>query len=108
MKIEYGSKYKNSLKNIKKRHKESNTLEMVLNHIRQCIDFNELSRSPISQMYEYEALKYELNGYHSFNLNKNGGKIRLIFSTDNHQTIILEFISIKTNMVDDTKETNND
>lgn len=94
MKIEYGSKYKNSLKSIKKRHKESNTLEMVLNHIRQCIDFNELSRSPISQMYEYEALKYELNGYHSFNLNKNGGKIRLIFSTDNYQTIILEFISI--------------
>lgn len=93
--IEYGSKYKNSLKNIKKRHKESDTLEMVLNHIRQCMDFNELKTSAISQMYEYEALKYELNGYHSFNLNKKGGKIRLIFSTDNNQTITLEYISVE-------------
>ena len=94
MKIEYGNKYKNSLKSIKRRHKESNTLEKVLNHIRQCIDFNELIRNPISLMYEYEALKYELNGYHSFNLNRNGGKIRLIFSTDNQQLVTLEFLSV--------------
>lgn len=93
MKIEYGNRYKNSLKAIKNKHKEYKTLEMVTNHIRQCIDFNELNRNPISLMYGYEPLKYELNGYYSFNLNKKGGKIRLIFSTDNLQLIVLEFIS---------------
>lgn len=94
MKIDYGIKYKNSLKNIKNRHKEKETLDMVLNHIKQCNNFQELNSNPISLMFGYEPLKYDLNGYYSFNLNKNGGKIRLIFSLSNDY-IILEYISIE-------------
>ena len=68
-------------------------LEKIINHIKQCGDFIELSRNPISLMYGFEPLKYELNGYYSFNLNKNGGKIRLLFSTKSTDEIILEYIS---------------
>lgn len=93
--IEYGEKYKNSLKNIENRHKEKKTLDMILNHIKQCSDFKDLKTNPISMMFEYEPLKYELNGYHSFNLNKNGGKIRLIFSVKCNDVLTLEYISVE-------------
>lgn len=95
MKIEYGEKYKNSIKNIKNRHKEKKTLDMIMNHIKQCTDFQDLKTNPISMMFEYEPLKYELNGYHSFNLNKNGGKIRLIFSVESNELLTLEYVSVE-------------
>lgn len=94
MKIEYGYLYKNSEKNIKRHYDEQNTLDMIKNHIKQCVNFNELKNNPISIMYGYEQLKYELNKYHSFNLCKKGGKIRLIFSIDESlNQICLEYIS---------------
>lgn len=95
MKIVYGELYKNSKKNIKKHYSEQDTLDMIINHIKQCINFDELKNNPISIMYGYEQLKYELNNYYSFNLCKKGGKIRLIFSVDESlNQISLEFISI--------------
>ena len=93
MKIEYGIKFKNSIKSIKNKHNVKSTLDMIVNHIKQCNTFQELISNPISLMYGYEPLKYELNGYYSFNLNKNGGKTRLIFSLLNDY-IILEYISV--------------
>ena len=94
MNIDYGTKYKNSVKSIKNRHSEKKTLNLIINHIKQCDDFQELIRNPISLMFGYESLKYELNGYHSFNLNKNGGKIRLLFSVQGNH-VILEYVSIE-------------
>jgi Txe/YoeB family toxin of Txe-Axe toxin-antitoxin module len=94
LKIEYGEKYKNSNKNIKNRYNEKKTLDMIINHIKQCTDFPSLSINPISLMYGFEPLKHELNGYYSFNLNKNGGKIRLIVSPSGEEILKLEYISI--------------
>lgn len=39
-------------------------------------------------MYGYEALKGDLNGYYSFNLCKNRGKIRLIFTVNRKENEI--------------------
>ena len=91
--IEHGEKFQNSLKKIKKKHSELLMYEKVKNHMKRCNDFLEFSRSPISIMYGFEPLKYELNGYYSCNLNKNGGTVRLIFSTDGNKLITLEFVS---------------
>ena len=45
-------------------------------------------------MYGLERLKYKLHDFYSFNLNKNGGKIRLICSIlDKENTAVLEYIS---------------
>lgn len=93
MKIEHGDKFKNSFKRLKNKHFELSVYEKILNHMHRCLDFNEFSKSPISFIYGYEALKYELNGYHSCNLNKNGGTVRLIFSTDGNELITLEYVS---------------
>lgn len=95
MKIIHGELYKNSKKSLKKHYNEQDTLDMIINHIKQCIDFNELKNNPISIMYGYEQLKHKLNNYHSFNLCKKGGKIRLIFSVNEIlNQICLEYISI--------------
>ncbi len=93
MKINYGEKFKNSLKKIKKKHDELFTYEKIVNHIKQCNDFSDLSIHPISYVYGFEQLKHEYNGYYSFNLNKNGGTDRLIFSLCDNKSIILEYIS---------------
>lgn len=96
MKINYGAHYKNSEKNIKRKYKEQEMLLKIKNHIKQCTNVQELISSPISIMYGYEDLKYELSGYSSFNLCKNGGKVRLIFTADKElQEIILEYVSVE-------------
>ena len=93
MYIEYGNLYKKSEKHIQKHYKELKTLDMIKNHIRQCSSFHEMKKNPISNMYGFEALKYELNGYYSFNLNRNRGVIRLILSIrDKENVAVLEYI----------------
>jgi hypothetical protein len=55
-------------------------------------------------MYGFEPLKYELNGFYSFNLAKNSGLIRLIIKPDDsNNSIYLVFISYK-HYEDFTKE----
>lgn len=56
--------FKNEQKKLKKHYKEQRNLELILNHIKICQSFQELSTSPISYMYGFEALKYELSGYY--------------------------------------------
>ena len=92
--IEYGKQYKSSEKKIKRQYNEICILDKIKTHIKQCNNYIELKDHPISKIYGYEPLKYELNGYYSFNLCKNGGKIRLIFSIDeNNNIVVLEYIS---------------
>ena len=95
MNIDYGLHYKKSEKNIKKKYLQQHTLEMIKNHIKQCNSFHELLNHPISIMYGFEALKYELSGYYSFNLCKNRRTVRLIVSINiaNNQ-VCLEYISV--------------
>ncbi len=96
MQITYGNLYRSSEKNIKRRFKEQDTLNKIKNHIKQSSNFIELKSNPISIMYGFEQLKYELNDYYSFNLCKNGGKIRLIFSIDiSLNQVSLEYISVE-------------
>ena len=80
--------------NIKNKYKEKEMLNMILNHIKQCDNYESLCNNPISIMFGYELLKHELNGYCSFNLNRNKGKDRLIFSAISKSCIRLEYISI--------------
>ncbi len=70
---------------------------MILTHIKQCRDYNELKNSPVSKMFHFEELKHGMNGYCSFNLCKGrGGVIRLICVFDrSSQTIKIEFISMR-------------
>ena len=94
MKIEHNDRFKNSLKKIKKKFNELDMYEKIVNHMLRCNDFNEFKKNPISRMYGFEQLKYDLNCYYSCNLNKNGGTDRLIFSTDDDKLITLEYVSI--------------
>ena len=94
MNIDYGEHYKKSEKNIKKKYSEQRTLEMIKTHIKQCNNFPELEKHPISIIYGFEPLKYELAGYYSFNLCKNGGTVRLIVSiNESSNQVCLEYIS---------------
>ena len=102
MNIDHGNKYKNSEKKLKKHYDEKNKLDKIIAHIKMNKCFEELKKNPVSIIYEYEALKHELNGYHSFNLCKKGGVIRLVFSVNiNTNTIVLEFVTM--NHYDDFK-----
>jgi len=95
LKIIYNIGYKNSLKNLKKRHDEKRALEKIINHIENTKDKKELEENPISYIYNYEQLKYDLKDKYSFNLNKNRGKVRLIFEYTDNNTITLLYISIE-------------
>ena len=94
MNIDYGEHYKKSEKSIKKKYEEQRTLDMIKTHIKQCKSFTELEIHPFSIMYGFEPLKYELAGYYSFNLCKNRGTVRLIFSvSESSNQVCLEYIS---------------
>ena len=86
---------KREVKKIKKYNYEKGRLNMILNHIKLCETYNDLSLNPISKMYGFEKLKYKLQGFVSFNLCKNGGMIRLICSVDiSNNTVKIEKISM--------------
>lgn len=88
--------FKQEEKKIKKHYEEQKMLDKIINHIKQCQNYDELKNSPISKMYGFEHLKYELNDYYGFNLCKQGGVIRLICSIDKeNNSVKLEFISKK-------------
>ena len=48
-------------------------------------------------MYHFERLKYNMNPYYSFNLNKHSGVIRLIIKPNNDNEIELFLITISFN-----------
>ncbi len=96
------SNFKNQEKKLRKNSKELENLEKVLIHIKQCESFDILKTSPISYLYGFEAKREDLAGFYGFNLEKNGGSIRLICSFDVDNNICrLEFISL--NHYDDFK-----
>lgn len=97
--ITTSERYNHSLKKIKKKYQELCNLNIIINHISNCSNADILKMHPYSMMYGFERLKY-YNDYYSFNINKNGGKCRLLFRIENEQ-VILEYIS--TNHYEDFK-----
>ena len=77
--------FKRQEKKLKNRHKELIEFEKVIRHIRNCKTFQDLT------------------GYYSFNLCKNSGKIRLIFSI-NEELNIIRLVFISTNHYEDFKK----
>lgn len=96
-------KFKGEEKKLKKHHGEQETLEKILQHIKQCQSYEELRNNPISMMYGFEKLKHEMSGYYSFNLCKRGGTKRLLFKIDKENNVAkLEYIT--TNHYEDFKQ----
>ena len=95
MQIIYTKSYDRCLKKLKKHNNEYNNLDKIIKIIRTAKNFNELKQIPILKKYNFERLKYQYNEFYSLNLNRNGGKIRLIIkpNKDNVVEIFLVFIS---------------
>lgn len=96
------SDFKNENKKLKKHYEEQATFEKILLHIKQSKSYEELRDNPVSKLYGFEALKYELNGYYGFNLCVNGGVIRLICKIDKERKIV-KLIYISLNHYEDFK-----
>ena len=87
--------FKNEPKKLKRYHEEQATLEKILVLIKESTSFDSLEANPLSIMYGFEPLKYELSGFYSFNLCKNGGCIRLILLVNTEEKIVsLEYITM--------------
>ena len=78
VKIKYTKSYDNTFKRLKRFHKELMNLEKIISIIKNSSDIKEVLKNPLLKMYGLEQLKYELNEFYAFNLEKNGGRKRLI------------------------------
>lgn len=76
--IKYTKSYDRTLKKLKKYHHELAHLEKIISLIKNSNNVYELESNPLAKMYHLERLKYQFNQFHSFNLSKSGGTIRLI------------------------------
>ena len=74
----YTKSYDRTLKKLNKYQKERQILVSILDFIRNSENIQSIKTSGLALMYEFEQLKHNFNKYHSFNLSKNGGVIRLI------------------------------
>lgn len=95
MNIEYTKSYDNTLKKIKKHRKEYKNLEDIKLKITNHNSFQDLCNNPImTTIYNFKRLKYKNNEFWSFNLEKNGGVIRLIVKpAKDNKTLIFVYIS---------------
>lgn len=91
MQVLYTKSYDNTIKGLKKRYKEQSELNDILDLINNSTDFAELKENPISKLYDFEPLKYELNEFYSFKINKK--VIRLIVKPINNNLLELSYIS---------------
>ncbi|MCM1053134.1 MAG: hypothetical protein NC483_04090 [Ruminococcus sp.] len=80
-------------KKLKKKNKELENLEKILILLKQSKSLEDLKTNSLSYIYGFEILRNDLSGFYSFNLNKNGGKIRLLCSI-NEDKVTLEYISL--------------
>ncbi len=79
MHITYTKSFDNSAKKLKRYRKELANLEDITEKITNHNVFKELQTNPImTTIYEFEPLKHQNSGFWSFNLERNGGVIRLI------------------------------
>lgn len=78
----YTKSYDRSLKKLSKYPKEKQVLLDILEFIRNSENIQSLKSNGLAKMYGFEQLKHNLHRYHSFNLCKNGGVIRLVVYLD--------------------------
>ena len=89
------STFKNEEKKLKRHYKEKEMLEKIILLIKESSSYDELVINPFSKMYGFEILRYDMSGYYSFNLCKNGGMIRLICRIEKEKNlVILEYITM--------------
>ena len=69
-------------------------LEKIIKHIKISSSCNDLKNNPMSRIYDFEELKYELNGYCSFRLEKNGIIRLLVKLNEEENSVKLEYISM--------------
>ena len=70
-------------------------LEKIILLNKESSSYDELVINPFSKMYGFEILRYDMSGYYSFNLCKNGGMIRLICRIEKEKNlVILEYITM--------------
>lgn len=102
MLVRYSKNYKQSLKQLvkKRRAKELGYLAEIIDAIREAETYNDLKLTPTAYIYKFEELKNDKVGFASFNLNKNGGVIRLIVKPQENK-IVLELVLISTNHYED-------
>lgn len=94
MNIIYTKSYLKGLKKLNKHSKEIDNLRKIIVFITNARDFNELKYLPMVKIYNFERLKYKYNDLYSFNLCKNGGKIRLIIKPNSDNEVELYFLFI--------------
>lgn len=79
MTIIYTKSFDNSAKDLKKHRKELTILKEITEKITYHDTFEELRSNPaMTTIYKFKQLKHQNSGFWSFNLEKNGGVIRLI------------------------------
>lgn len=101
MNIIYTKSYDSGFKKLKKHTKELENLKKIIHIVENADNFNILINLPIAKMYGFERLKHKLNEFYSFNLNKNGGTIRLIVKPNGDNSIELYFAFISFTHYDD-------
>ncbi len=95
MNIEYHKDFKKELKKLRKYPESQIILAKIINHIEIVDSYKELINNPITYSYGFENLKYTLNKFYSFRLEKSGIK-RLILTIDKEKNIVkLVYISLK-------------
>lgn len=84
----YTKSYDRSLKKLSKYPKGKQVLLDILEFIRNSENVKSLKNNGLAKMYGFEQLKHNLNRFHSFNLSKNRGVIRLIVYLDNEKEYV--------------------
>lgn len=93
--IVYTANWKKQLKKIDRKKKEEEIYNKIVNRFELISKHEEVLEDFILKMYKFESLKYDMSGYYSINLNKNGGTIRLIIKIDKYNNkIIMEYITV--------------
>ena len=94
MDIIHTKSFDSSFKKLKRHPIEYTNLFKILDIIENVDDFNQLCNLPQVFIYGFERLKHDKSDYYSFNLKKNGGRIRLIIKPHDNNTIELFLILI--------------
>ncbi len=94
MRIIYAKSYDATYKNLKKYPKEKERLEEIIKHILYFDTFTDMINDPLTMIYNFERLEYELNEFYSFRLSKvyrlivrpreNDIEVELVYISTNH------------------------
>ena len=101
MKIVNTKSYDNTVKKLSRHTKEKVNLKIIREIIENNDTFNSLKTNLIALMYGFERMKYENSCFYSFNLCKNGGKIRLIVYPNDNDTSCFDLVYVSFNHYQD-------